>query len=96
MRKEEFERRTCDIKSKINVLQEELDKITEEYKTFLLQYNGYKIGDIVKDNVGKDCIVTGVDECYVSFYLQCRKIKKNGQPSKHEAAYLSHKLKEET
>lgn len=59
--------------------------LEDKYKLELLEKNGYKLGDIIKDRRGNDCIITGVDKSgyYGRYYLKFNKIKKDGTPSKH-------------
>ena len=96
MKTREFNEKLCELTREIGKLQSQKRDLKEEYKAYLLEFNGYKIGDIVKDNIGNDCIVTGVDELSTSsFYLQCKKIKKDGTASKISAAFLEIKLKQD-
>ena len=94
MTKQEYNQKMTDLKVARQKIQNEISRLKAQYTAELLEYNGYIIGDQF-DADGTPCIITGVDEC-VGFYLQLKKIKKDGTPSEKRvtSACLRYKLKE--
>jgi hypothetical protein len=76
-------------------IQQEISLLKEKYKTELLERNGYKIGDQLDCN-GTPCVISGIDE-FGGFYLQLKKLKKDGTPSQNgiSGGYLKYRLKED-
>lgn len=94
MTKQEYNQKITDLKVEKQNIQNEISRLKSQYAAELLEYNGYIIGDQFNAD-GTPCIITGVDEC-LGFYIQLKKIKKDGTPSDKGVpkAYLRYKLKE--
>ena len=77
-------------------IQRKISSLNERYRTELLERNGYKVGDQF-DCDGTQCMISGVDECVGSFFLQLKKLKKDGTPSQNGTSegFLKYKLKED-
>ena len=96
MTHDEYNNQLNALESEKGRIQQEISRLKERYRTELLERNGYKIGDKLDCN-GTPCVISGVDECIGIFFLQLKKLKKDGTPSQFEAfeGFMKYKLKED-
>lgn len=97
MNRDEYLAKKAEFKKIIDKAKNDIDELEKSYGQELMTRNGYKTGDILKDCYGKDCVVVGVSKPWVYdyFYLECKKLKKDGTPSQKDAAWHQYPLKQE-
>jgi len=95
MTKEEYRHQARELSCLIGRLQRQRSDLRKQYMQELLEKNGYKIGQTMFCD-GVQCAITGVDNLVDDFYLQLKKVKKDGTVSKQtpSGTYLRYKLTE--